>query len=87
MHSSDLDKLALASSLLISWLGENLRKLNEEQHVEMVSEIFLSFLHTCTCNSLIQCIILIIVLDSVFRVSLKQSFIEIVVNNFLFRLS
>ena len=44
IHSSDLDKLALASSLLISWLGENLRKLNEEQHVEMVSEI-LNFLH------------------------------------------
>lgn len=32
----DLDKLALASSLLISWLGDNLVKLDEEQCVEMV---------------------------------------------------
>ena len=32
----DLDKLALASSLLISWLGDNLVKLDEEQCAEMV---------------------------------------------------
>lgn len=34
----DLDKLALASSLLISWLGDNLVKLDEEQCVEMVGK-------------------------------------------------
>ncbi|XP_078352830.1 HEAT repeat-containing protein 1-like isoform X2 [Oculina patagonica] len=35
-NSSDLDKLAMADSLLISWLGENLMKLNEKQLIEMV---------------------------------------------------
>ncbi|RMX40131.1 hypothetical protein pdam_00002238 [Pocillopora damicornis] len=35
----DLDKLALASSLLISWLGDNLVKLDEEQCVEMVQSM------------------------------------------------
>ena len=34
----DLDKLAMASSLLISWLGDNLVKLDEEQCVEMVGK-------------------------------------------------
>ncbi|PFX20859.1 HEAT repeat-containing protein 1 [Stylophora pistillata] len=37
--SVDLDQLALASSLLISWLGENLVKLDEEQLVEMVQSM------------------------------------------------
>lgn len=36
-NSSDLDKLALADSALISWLAENLMKLNEKQLIEKVS--------------------------------------------------
>jgi len=35
-NSSDLDKLALADNALISWLAENLMKLNEEQLIETV---------------------------------------------------
>ena len=34
--SSDADKLTLANSLLLSWLGENLMKLKEKQLLEMV---------------------------------------------------
>ncbi|KAJ7330602.1 HEAT repeat-containing protein 1 [Desmophyllum pertusum] len=39
--SSDLDKLALASSLLINWLGENLMKLNPMQHLEMAMSMIM----------------------------------------------
>jgi len=38
-NSSDLDKLALADNALISWLAENLMKLNEKQLIETVSVI------------------------------------------------
>jgi len=38
-NSSDLDKLALADSALISWLAQNLMKLNEKQLIETVSAI------------------------------------------------
>ena len=47
----DLDKLALASSLLISWLGDNLVKLDEEQCVEMVGK-------TTLLPSIQSCVIL-----------------------------
>ena len=36
-HSADVDKLSVANSLLLSWLGENLMKLKEKQLCEMVS--------------------------------------------------
>jgi len=39
-NSSDLDKLALADSALISWLAENLMKLNEKQLIEKVSVMY-----------------------------------------------
>ena len=37
--SSDTDKLTLANSLLLGWLGENLIKLEEKQLLEMVKII------------------------------------------------
>jgi len=40
--SPDLDKLALADNALISWLAQNLMKLNEKQLVETVSAIHVS---------------------------------------------
>ena len=36
-HGADVDKLSVANSLLLSWLGENLMKLKEKQLCEMVS--------------------------------------------------
>ena len=38
-NSSDIEKLALADNALISWLAENLMKLNEKQLIETVSVI------------------------------------------------
>ena len=38
-NSSDLDKLAVTNTALISWFAENLMKLNEEQLIDTVSVI------------------------------------------------